>query len=105
MSIEAATLALAADDKVEAQMLAVTVSEALWNTNILPEGQLERWRAFDGQTVETGQALADVRIEGALHAIPSPGRGVLVVSAYTGDIIQPGDRLDGSRSPPTADIR
>lgn len=74
-------------------MLAVTVSEDLWNTKMAPEGQLERWRALDGQTVETGQAVVEVRIEGALHAIPSPGRGVLVVSAHTGDIIQPGDRL------------
>ena len=74
-------------------MLAVTVSESLWNTNRFPEGRLERWRALDGQTVETGQAMAEVRIEDALHEILSPGRGILVVSAHMGDIVQPGDRL------------
>lgn len=81
------------DHKAEAEMLAVRVSENLWATSLLPEGQLERWRALDGQTVETGQAVAEVRIEGALHEIPAPGRGILVVSAHSGDVIQPGDRL------------
>jgi len=74
-------------------MLAVTVSEDFWNAKMAPEGQLERWRAFDGQTVEPGQALVEVRIEGSLHEILSPAGGVLVVSAHAGDIIQPGDRL------------
>ena len=74
-------------------MLAVKVAEALWNTSMAPAGELERWRALDGEMVDAGQAVAEVRIEGALHEIGSPGRGMLVRSASIGDVIQPGDRL------------
>jgi biotin carboxyl carrier protein len=82
-----------ANCQAEAQMLPVRVSENLWATSLLPDGEFERWRALDGQTVEAGQAVAEVRIEGALHEIPAPGRGILIVSAHTGDVVQPGDRL------------
>jgi biotin carboxyl carrier protein len=74
-------------------MMAITVSEELWRSSMAPLGLHERWRAPDGQTVEAGQPLAEVRIEDALHEIISPARGVFVWSAHAGDVIQPGDRI------------
>ena len=74
-------------------MLPVTVNEGLWASSMAPEGVLERWRAHDGQAVLVGQAIAEVRVEGALHEILSPGAGLLVCSVQAGDLIQPGDRL------------
>ena len=82
-------------------MLVVKVDEALWASNILPEGQLERWRARDGQEVGVGQALAEVRIEDALHEILSPGRGMLIHDASVGEAVEPGSRL-GWISPTTS---
>ncbi len=74
-------------------MQVVKVDEELWSSNILPEGILERWRAHDGEMVRLGQAVAEVRIEDALHEIAAPGHGVLAHEAKTGDVVQPGDRL------------
>jgi pyruvate/2-oxoglutarate dehydrogenase complex dihydrolipoamide acyltransferase (E2) component len=74
-------------------MLAITVNEGLWASNMAPKGVLVRWRAHDGQAVMVGQALAEVRIEGALHEILSPCAGLLACSVEAGDLIQPGDRL------------
>jgi pyruvate/2-oxoglutarate dehydrogenase complex dihydrolipoamide acyltransferase (E2) component len=78
---------------METVMLVVKVDEELWASNILPEGLLERWRAHDGQKVEAGEPLAEVRIEDAVHEIVAPGAGVLVHTAGVGDVVQPGDRL------------
>lgn len=74
-------------------MLAVTASEQLWSLSMAPAGLLEAWRALDGAEVRKGQAVAEVRIEEALHQILAPAGGVLVRSANAGDLIQPGDRL------------
>ena len=74
-------------------MVEVRVSEDLWAARVLPEGELERWRADDGQVVTAGQALAEVRIEDALHEILAPGSGVLMRAARVGDVIEPGSVL------------
>jgi biotin carboxyl carrier protein len=74
-------------------MQVINVDEELWASNILPTGILERWRVHDGGAVKTGQPVAEVRIEDALHEIASPGHGVLSHEAKPGDVVQPGDRL------------
>jgi pyruvate/2-oxoglutarate dehydrogenase complex dihydrolipoamide acyltransferase (E2) component len=58
-----------------------------------PEGLLEAWRAADGAEVNKGQAVAEVRIEDAVHEILAPARGLLARSARAGDLVQPGDRI------------
>src|SRR4051794_30223838 len=42
---------------------------SLWRNSMLPEGILERWLVADGDTAHAGHAIAQVRIEGALHDI------------------------------------
>jgi pyruvate/2-oxoglutarate dehydrogenase complex dihydrolipoamide acyltransferase (E2) component len=79
--------------QTEKTMLAVTVNEGLWAASMAPEGVLERWRARDSETITAGQALAEVRIEGALHEILAPGPGKLIQSLRAGELVQPGDRL------------
>ena len=74
-------------------MQVVKIDDEFWASNMLPEGLLERWRVHDGQKVEAGQALAEVRIEDALHEILSPGSGVLVHDAKVGELVEPGSRL------------
>jgi pyruvate/2-oxoglutarate dehydrogenase complex dihydrolipoamide acyltransferase (E2) component len=74
-------------------MLTVRVDENLWNNSTMPEGELMRWRVSEGAHVEAGQPLAEVRIEDALHEIPSPASGILVRQAHTGEMIQPGSPL------------
>jgi pyruvate/2-oxoglutarate dehydrogenase complex dihydrolipoamide acyltransferase (E2) component len=78
---------------MEMSMLIVSVAEELWNSRVLPEGELTRWRVADGVRVAAGQALAEVRIEDALHEITSPGDGVLLRRARVGDVIDPGSRI------------
>jgi len=72
---------------------ALTVSDALWATSMTPEGLLEAWRAQDGARIEKGQAVAEVRIEDAVHEILAPTGGRLVRSARVGDLVQPDDRI------------
>jgi pyruvate/2-oxoglutarate dehydrogenase complex dihydrolipoamide acyltransferase (E2) component len=74
-------------------MLALRASEQFWASSMAPEGLLEAWRALDGAAVKPGQAVAEVRIEDALHEILAPAGGILVWSAKVGDVVQPGDRL------------
>lgn len=74
-------------------MVIVRVAEELWNSSLLPEGELTHWRVADGAKVAGGQALAEVRIEEALHEIISPGVGVLHRQAREGDVVDPGSRI------------
>jgi pyruvate/2-oxoglutarate dehydrogenase complex dihydrolipoamide acyltransferase (E2) component len=74
-------------------MMQVAVDEALWSSSMLPEGELARWRVDDGARVDIGQALAEVRIEDALHEIISPGQGYLRRQAREGDVVEPGSPL------------
>ena len=74
-------------------MQPIRVDEALWRSNMAPQGLLERWRARDGQSVSPGQAVAEVRIEHSLHEILAPSGGLLVRGADEGALVAPGERL------------
>jgi hypothetical protein len=73
--------------------VALKATESLWATSIMPEGCLERWRVADGARVHLGQALADLKIEGALHEIVAPAAGRLFQSAPANSVVEPGDLL------------
>jgi hypothetical protein len=70
--------------------LRITADEALWRNSMLPEGILERWLVADGDITLGGHAIAQVRIEGALHDIVAPATGRLAISAPNLSVIDPG---------------
>jgi pyruvate/2-oxoglutarate dehydrogenase complex dihydrolipoamide acyltransferase (E2) component len=70
--------------------ISINADEALWRNNMLPEGILERWLVVDGAIVREGHAVAEIRIEGALHDIVAPATGRLTVSAPRLAVIEPG---------------
>jgi hypothetical protein len=70
--------------------LRINADHVLWRNGMLPEGILERWLVADGDTAYAGHAIAQVRIEGALHDIVSPATGRLTISAPTLAVIDPG---------------
>ena len=72
---------------------ALEAAENLWASSIMPEGCLERWRVADGAKVHLGQALADLKIEGAVHEIVAPTAGRLFQSARVNSVVEPGDLL------------
>ena len=71
-------------------MVDVRIDEDLWNTGMCPEGVLEAWRLPDGSMVSAGAALADVRIEDALHEVLAPADGRLTILAGRNAVIEPG---------------
>ncbi len=73
--------------------LNLTVSDRLWASSIMPEGCLERWRVADGAMVHLGQALAELKIEDALHEIVAPAPGRLSQSARAHSVVEPGTLL------------
>jgi pyruvate/2-oxoglutarate dehydrogenase complex dihydrolipoamide acyltransferase (E2) component len=62
----------------------------LWATSLLPEGILDKWLKPDGAYVETGEAVAALRIEGALHELLSPADGWLSIDRKANSVIEPG---------------
>ena len=68
----------------------INADEALWRNSMLPEGIIERWLVADGETTRKGRAVAQVRIEGALHDILAPAAGRLIIAAHTLSVIEPG---------------
>jgi pyruvate/2-oxoglutarate dehydrogenase complex dihydrolipoamide acyltransferase (E2) component len=68
----------------------INADEALWRNNMLPEGVLERWMVADGETARKGHAVAQIRIEGALHDIVAPATGRLTIAAPRLAVIEPG---------------
>jgi pyruvate/2-oxoglutarate dehydrogenase complex dihydrolipoamide acyltransferase (E2) component len=68
----------------------INADEALWRNNMLPEGVLERWLVADGAIARAGHAVAQVRIEGALHDIVAPATGRLTIAAPKLTVIEPG---------------
>jgi hypothetical protein len=68
----------------------INADEALWRNSMLPEGIVERWLVADGETAHAGHAVAQVRIESALHDIVAPATGRLAISAPTLAVIEPG---------------
>jgi hypothetical protein len=71
-------------------MTDINLNEELWRNSMLPEGILERWYVDDGTAVTIGERIAEVRIESALHAIMSPGKGVLTILAEKNSVVEPG---------------
>lgn len=74
-------------------MAEIRVDEALWASTMLPEGVVERWFAADGELVVSGVLLAQVRIEGYVHEIMSPGAGRLHIFTPVNALIEPGSRI------------
>jgi len=72
------------------KIIRLTADQALWRNTMLPEGILERWLVADGETAQQGHAVAQLRIEGALHDIVAPATGRLDVAAPTLAVIEPG---------------
>lgn len=72
------------------KIIRINADEALWRNNMLPEGILERWLVADGDTAREGHAVAQIRIESALHDVVSPATGRLAISAPTLAVIEPG---------------
>jgi pyruvate/2-oxoglutarate dehydrogenase complex dihydrolipoamide acyltransferase (E2) component len=68
----------------------INADQALWRNSMLPEGILDRWLIVDGDTARAGHAIAQVRIEGALHDIVAPVTGLLSISAPKLSVIKPG---------------
>ena len=68
----------------------INADEELWRNSMLPEGVLERWLVADGDTARAGHAIAQVRIEGALHDVVAPATGRLAISAPALAVIDPG---------------
>jgi pyruvate/2-oxoglutarate dehydrogenase complex dihydrolipoamide acyltransferase (E2) component len=79
-------------------MIDVRVGESLWASAMLPEGILERWLVSNGASVGRGQAIAEVRIEDALHEIQAPQAGTLTIDLTADSVIEPGAVLGRLRS-------
>jgi pyruvate/2-oxoglutarate dehydrogenase complex dihydrolipoamide acyltransferase (E2) component len=71
----------------------IFVAPELWATSILPEGILERWIFQHGEAVETGDPVAVVRIESALHDILAPAKGRLHIHSKANAVIEPGSGI------------
>ena len=70
----------------------IRVDQAFWASSILPEGIVQRWFIADGSIAETGDKMAEIRIEGALHEITAPVRGRLTIVAVN-NVVEPGSLL------------
>jgi biotin carboxyl carrier protein len=74
-------------------MADVKIDEGLWRSGMLPEGIVEKWFVADGAVVSAGDAMAQVRIEGALHDIIAPAGGRVTIVAASRSLIEPGGLL------------
>ncbi|HET7889201.1 MAG TPA: lipoyl domain-containing protein [Bradyrhizobium sp.] len=68
----------------------IKADEALWRNNMLPEGSVVKWTVADGGFARAGHAIAEVRIEGAVHDIVAPVDGRLKVAVGVNGVIEPG---------------
>jgi pyruvate/2-oxoglutarate dehydrogenase complex dihydrolipoamide acyltransferase (E2) component len=71
----------------------IKVDAALWASNMLPEGVVERWFIADGAIVAAGDPMAQIRIEDALHDITAPASGRLTIVAAANTVVEPGSLL------------
>ena len=60
----------------------IRVDQAFWASSILPEGIVQQWFIADGSIAETGDKMAEIRIEDALHEITAPVRGRLKIVGF-----------------------
>ena len=70
-------------------MAMLCVPDDLWANAPTRQGSLQRWTVSDGALVTAGQALAEVRIEDAVHHIIAPAAGQLFRSATPHDTLEP----------------
>jgi pyruvate/2-oxoglutarate dehydrogenase complex dihydrolipoamide acyltransferase (E2) component len=82
--------------------ISINADEALWRNSMLPEGILERWLVADGAIARAGHAIAEIRIEGALHDVIAPVTGRLAIAAPHLSVIEPGLLLATLASAPAA---
>ncbi len=68
----------------------IKVAPELWASSMLPEGIVERWLMPDGAYVETGEPVAAVRIEDALHEVLAPATGWLSADVKVNAVVDPG---------------
>lgn len=68
----------------------IHVPDTLWALSMLPVGTLECWSVDDGAVVALGDALAEVRIEDAVHEILAPAAGRVSITLPANSIIEPG---------------
>jgi pyruvate/2-oxoglutarate dehydrogenase complex dihydrolipoamide acyltransferase (E2) component len=68
----------------------ISLSPDLWGTSILPEGILEKWIFANGSQVESGDPVAYVRVESALHEVMAPVTGTLHIICKANSVIEPG---------------
>ena len=71
----------------------IKVDETLWASTMLPEGVVERWLIADGAIVDKGEAIAEIRIEDALHEIMAPAHGRVKIVLPANSIVEPGSLL------------
>ena len=71
----------------------IKVDETLWASTMLPEGVVERWLIADGAIVDKGEAIAEIRIEDALHEIMAPAHGRVKIVLHANSIVEPGSLL------------
>lgn len=71
-------------------MVQLVVASDFWVSRIYPEGVLENWLAKNGAHVESGQAVADLRIEGELVKLKAPASGKLMIETRSNGLIEPG---------------
>lgn len=71
-------------------MVQLVVAPEFWVSRIYPEGVLEKWLTKDGTHVQSGQEIADLRIEGELVKLKAPASGKLVIEARNNGLIEPG---------------
>lgn len=70
-------------------MAMLCVPDDLWANAPTLQGSLQRWAVSDGALVTAGQALAEIRIEDAVHDIVAPAAGQLFRSATPNDTLEP----------------
>ncbi|MEA2890588.1 MAG: hypothetical protein QOI05_1381 [Bradyrhizobium sp.] len=75
------------------QDVVIRVDQAFWASSILPEGIVQQWFIADGSIAETGDKMAEIRIEDALHEITAPVRGRLTIVAAVNNVVEPGSLL------------
>lgn len=71
-------------------MTPVHAAPELWAGSMLPEGFIEDWLVPDGALVETGDALAVLRVEDARHKVMAPAKGRLTIDRRRNAVVEPG---------------
>jgi pyruvate/2-oxoglutarate dehydrogenase complex dihydrolipoamide acyltransferase (E2) component len=71
-------------------MTDIIVAPELWACSILPKGFIERWLVPNGAIVMSGDPVAEVRIEDALHELKADSIGRLAIDLRANAVVEPG---------------